>query len=53
MAKFFKNLFNFEFDSRNAGRTNIKTAIKKIDETISSNPIFNFSKNSLLFERIV
>ena len=40
MVKFFKNLFNFEFDLRNAGRTNIKTAIKKIDGTISSKPMF-------------
>ena len=40
MAKFFKNLFNFEFDLRNAGRTNIKTAIKDIAGTIVSSPIF-------------
>ena len=38
--KFVKNCFNFELDLRKAGRTNIKTAIKDIDETISSNPIF-------------
>ena len=38
--KFFKNCFNFELDLRNAGRTNIKTAIKNIDGTIFSNPIF-------------
>ncbi len=44
--KFFKNCFNFELDLRNTGRTNIKTAIKDRAGTISSNPIFNFSKNS-------
>ena len=44
--KFFKNCFNFELVLRNAGRTNIKTAIKDIAGTISSIPIFNFSKNS-------
>ena len=38
--KFFKNCFNFELVLRNAGRTNIKTAIKDIAGTISSNPIF-------------
>ena len=38
--KFFKNCFNFELDLRNAGRTNIKTAIKDIVGTIFSNPIF-------------
>jgi len=38
--KFFKNIFSFELDERNAGRTNIKTAIKNIAGTISSNPIF-------------
>ena len=38
--KFVKNCFNFELDLRNAGRTNIKTAIKDIAGTISSNPIF-------------
>ena len=38
--RFVKNCFNFELDLRNAGRTNIKTAIKDIDGTISSNPIF-------------
>ena len=30
MDKFVKNCFNFELDLRNAGRTNIKTAIKEI-----------------------
>ena len=38
--KFVKNCFNFEFDLRNAGRTNIKTAIKDIAGTIDSSPIF-------------
>jgi len=38
--KFFKNIFSFELDERNAGRTNTKTAIKNIAGTISSNPIF-------------
>ena len=38
--KFIKNCFNFELDLRNAGRTNIKTAIKDIAGMISSNPIF-------------
>ena len=40
MDKFVKNCFNFELDLRNAGRTNIKTAIKKIDGTISSKLMF-------------
>tara|TARA_B100001173_G_scaffold160651_1_gene139022 strand:- start:303 stop:425 length:123 start_codon:yes stop_codon:yes gene_type:complete len=40
MDKFDKNCFNFELDLRNAGRTNIKTAIKEIAGTTSSNPIF-------------
>ena len=38
--RFVKNCFNFELDLRNAGRTNIKTAIKDIAGTISCNPIF-------------
>ena len=38
--KFFKNIFSFELDERNAGRTNIKTAIKEIAGTNSSSPIF-------------
>ena len=37
--KFVKNCFNFELDLRNAGRTNIKTAIKDIAGMTSSNPI--------------
>lgn len=40
MDKFVKNCFNFELDLRNAGRTNINTAIKDIEGIISSNPIF-------------
>ena len=40
MDKFDTNCFNFELDLRNAGRTNIKTAIKEIAGIISSNPIF-------------
>ena len=40
MDKFVKNCFNFELDLRNAGRTNIKIAIKEIVGTISSSPIF-------------
>ena len=40
MDKFVKNCFNFELVLRNAGRTNIKAAIKEIAGTISSNPIF-------------
>ena len=40
IAKFLKNLFDFEFDLKNSGKTRIKTAIKKIAGTISSNPIF-------------
>ena len=38
--KFAKNSFNLELDLRNAGRTNIKTAINDIAGIISSNPIF-------------
>ena len=38
--KFLINLFDFEFDLKNSGKTRIKTAIKKIAGTISSNPIF-------------
>ena len=40
IAKFLKNLFDFEFDLKNSGKTRTKTAIKKIAVTISSNPIF-------------
>jgi len=32
--KFFKNCFNFELVLKNDGSTNIKTAIKEIDEII-------------------
>ena len=52
IAKFLKNLFDFEFDLRNSGKTKNKTAIKKIAGIISSNPIFNYSRNFLLFGRI-
>ena len=38
--RFVKNCFNFELDLRNAGRTNINTAIKDIVGIASSNPIF-------------
>ena len=44
-AKFLKNLLDFEFDLKNSGNIKIKTAIKKIAGIISSNPIFNYSKN--------
>ena len=40
MNKFLINLFDFEFDLKNSGRTKTKTAIKKIAGIISSNPIF-------------
>ena len=40
MDKFVKNCFNFELDLRKEGITNIKTAIKDMAGTISSNPIF-------------
>ena len=40
MDKFLKNCFNFELVLRNAGITNIKTAIKDIAGTIFSIPIF-------------
>ncbi len=32
MDKFFKNIFNLEFVSKNAGMTSISTAIKKITD---------------------
>ena len=40
IAKFLKNLFDFEFDLKNSGITKNKTAIKKMAGTISSNPIY-------------
>ncbi len=40
IKEFLKNIFDFEFDLKNSGKTRIKTAIKKIAGTISSNPIF-------------
>ena len=45
IAKFLRNLFDFKFDLKNSGKTKIKTAIKKIAGIISSNPIFNYSRN--------
>ncbi len=45
MNKFLINLFDFEFDLKNSGSTRTKTAIKKIAGIISSNPIFNYSRN--------
>ena len=39
MDKFVKNCFNFELDLRNAGRINIKTAIKEIAGIIWANSI--------------
>ena len=45
MNKFLINLFDFEFDLKNSGSTRTKTAIKKIAVIISSNPIFNYSRN--------
>ena len=38
--KFLANLFDFEFDLKNSGSTNTKTATKKIAGIISSNPIY-------------
>tara|TARA_Y100000741_G_scaffold54513_1_gene37610 strand:+ start:360 stop:545 length:186 start_codon:yes stop_codon:yes gene_type:complete len=52
MNKFLINCFDVEFDLKNPGITRIKTAIKKIAGTICSNPIFNYSKNFLPFEKI-
>ena len=52
MSKFLINCFDVEFDLRNPGSTRIKTAIKKTAGTICSNPILNYSKNFLPFERI-
>jgi len=34
IAKFLKNLFDFEFDLKNSGKTKIKTAIKRIKEVL-------------------
>ena len=52
MNKFLKNCFDFELDLRKDGRTRIKTATKKNAGIICSKPIFNYSKNFLLFEKI-
>ena len=43
--KFLKNCFEFEFELKKAGRTKIKTAIKKIAGIICSNPIINHSRS--------
>ena len=45
--KFLKNCFEFEFEFelKKAGRTKIKTAIKKITGIICSNPIINHSRS--------
>ena len=45
IAKFLKNHSDLEFNLKNSGKTKIKTAIKKITGIISSNPIFNYSRN--------
>ena len=52
MNKFLENSFNFELVLKKAGRTRNKTAIKKIAGITCSNPIVNYSKNFLLFEKI-
>ncbi len=52
MKKFLINCFNFELDLINPGMTRIKTAIKNIAGIICSKLIFNYSKSSLLFEKI-
>ena len=43
--KFLKNCFEFELELKKAGRTKIKTAIKKITGIICSNPIINHSRS--------
>ena len=53
MNRFLKNCLDFEFDLKNSGSTRTKIATKKTAGIICSNPIFNFSRNFLLFERIV
>ena len=52
MKRFLIICFNFELDLINPGMIRIKTAIKKIAGIICSNPIFNYSKSSLPFEKI-
>ena len=52
MNKFLKNCLDFELVFKKLGRTRINTAIKKIAGIILSNPILNYSKNFLLFEKI-
>ena len=52
IIKFLKNTFFFKFNFKKPGRIRTNINIKAIDGIISSNPIFNFSKNLLLFEKI-
>ncbi len=47
--KFLINLFDFEFDLKNSGRTKTKTAIKKIAGIISSNPTYQPFQKPLAF----
>ena len=49
--KFLINLFDFEFDLKNSGRTKTKTAIKKIAGTICSTPILIIPKNFSFLEK--
>tara|TARA_Y200000002_G_C22507327_1_gene589782 strand:+ start:690 stop:875 length:186 start_codon:yes stop_codon:yes gene_type:complete len=52
MKRFLIVCFNFELDLINSGMIKIRTAIKKIAGIICSNPIFNYSKSFLPFEKI-
>ena len=52
MKRFLINCLNFELDLINPGMTKIRTAIKNIAGITCSKPIFNYSKNPLLFEKI-
>jgi len=52
MNKFLVNCLNFELDLKKLGKTKIKTKNKKKAGIIFSNPIFNYSKNLWLFEKI-
>ena len=52
MNKFLINCFDLELDAIKPGSTRIKTAIKKIVGIICSKPIFNYSRNSWLFQKI-
>ena len=40
IKRFLRNCFDFKFDLKNSGIIRIKTAIKKIEGIICSNPIF-------------